>query len=39
MGCNVIITATRTQKKTVVAFEKVSEEFSFKNCGLKKTTI
>ncbi|MCS5931299.1 hypothetical protein LNQ03_02975 [Klebsiella pneumoniae subsp. pneumoniae] len=30
MGCNVIITATRTQKKTVVAFEKVAEEFSFK---------
>ncbi len=36
MGCNVIITATRTQKKTVVAFEKVAEEFSFKKLWFEK---
>ncbi|HIF6269548.1 TPA: hypothetical protein ACX3KD_004506 [Raoultella ornithinolytica] len=36
MGCNVIITATRTQKKTVVAFEKVAEEFCFKKLWFEK---
>lgn len=36
MGCNVIITATRTQKKTVVAFEKVAEEFNFEKLWFEK---
>ncbi|EMM2469546.1 hypothetical protein R7S55_003460 [Raoultella ornithinolytica] len=36
MGCNVIITATRTRNKTVVAFETVAEEFSFKKLWFEK---
>ncbi|ASY79273.1 hypothetical protein BJK05_04385 [Pectobacterium polaris] len=35
-GCNVILTATRTQKKTTSAFEKVAKEFGFQKLWFEK---